>query len=674
MKKAQAKQRIKHLRREIARHTALYHTHDTPEISDEAYDALVRELEGLEISYPDLATNESPTQKVGGRILEGFHKTKHLVPQWSFDNIFSFDELQAWEQRLLRNLEREHGIVRTDLEYIIELKIDGLKLVLTYEDGALQVGATRGDGEVGENITPNVEMIDSIPRAVDEDMTFVAVGEAWIARTQLESINVNREKEGLEPYANPRNLAAGSLRQLDTSVVRSRALETFVYDIEYVESTEDATYETHEDEMRRLDQLGFKVNPHWEKVGTLQAIQDYYNYWTKNRHDEPYDIDGVVIKVNDKRLTRLLGYTSKAPRFAIAYKFPAEQVTTQVHDIDVQIGRTGAITPVAHLEPVSVAGSTVSRATLHNADEIERLDVRIGDTVIIEKAGDIIPKVVRVLPELRTGNEKKFSMKEMLQKKGIVAHREEGVGGESVAWYADDHELFEIRLHKMSHFVSKHALNIEGLSEKTLERFMQAGLVSEPADIFTLTGDDIVALDGFKETSAHNIVSAVKGAREPALHRFIFALGIRHIGREGAFLLANKYGSIDALRTSGTDDLESIDGIGGVVAESAASWFASASNQNILNNLLQYVTPVIERIQQSDELSGMTFVLTGSLPTMTRDEAKESIEQAGGNVTTSVSKKTSYLVAGESAGSKYEKAKKFNVSIIDEDALKDMLS
>lgn len=670
-----ATERVVRLRKEIQRHNHLYHTLDQPEISDEAYDALVFELQKIEKEFPALQEKESPTQKVGGQILDGFEKTQHAVPQWSFDNIFSYEELQKWEEKIHRFIAKDSSLLLHDLSYVIELKIDGLKLVLTYEKGKLVTGATRGDGEIGENITENVKMISSVPVNISEQDTFVAISEAWMTKEDLEKINAERLQQDLPQYANPRNLAAGTLRQLDTEAVRRRNLQTFVYDIDFPSQYDDAKLLTHTEELEYLEDLGFSVNPEWQLVHTIQDIQEYYESWIEKRHHMPYDIDGVVIKIDNKAICEALGYTAKAPRFAVAYKFPAEQATTVVEDIQVQIGRTGALTPVAHLTPVRVAGSTVSRATLHNEDEIQRLGLTIGDTVIIEKAGDIIPKVVRVLTELRTGKEKNFSLQAYCKKHGIDVYKEENEGKSSVAWYAKNTNLFEIELQKMKHFVSKKALNIDGMGEKIVERFMQEGLVTEFADIFDLQKGDIEELEGFKEKSAQNLIDAIQKSKDVELDRFIYALGIRHVGEETAELIAETFGSFEKVQEASLEQLEAIDGVGKVVAQSVYDFFRSEDEKLKVKNLLRHVKAgrKIQDAGYRTQLTGKTFVLTGTLPTLSRDDAKALIKKAGGKVSSSVLKNTDYVVAGEEAGSKLVKARELGVEVIGEEELKGMV-
>ncbi len=674
MTQKEAEKRIKTLVKEIEKHSRLYHTEDTPEISDEAYDALVRELIDLETQFPKLKSKNSPTAKVGGKILEGFVKVKHVVPQWSYDNIFDFAELRAWEEKVKRFIAKEGGLKDEKLDYIVELKIDGLKVVLTYDGGEFVLGATRGDGEVGEDITENLRVVRNIPANVSDKRNFVAVGEAWMKKSDLGKINAEREKDNLPKYANPRNLAAGTLRQLDTSVVAKRNLQTFVYDIEFPNLASDRKIKSHAEELEFLAEQGFRVNSEWRLCKSVEDIEKFYQAWIDKRDKEEYGIDGVVIKINSKRICEVLGYTAKSPRFGVAYKFPAEEVTTVVEDIAVQIGRTGAITPVAHLRPVLVAGSTVSRATLHNQDEIDRLGVRIGDTVIIRKAGDIIPEVLQVLTDLRTGKEKKFSIPEYAKKHNLQIEKGKSGKDESVAWYVKDKNHAAIKLENMIHFVSKKGMNIVGMGEKIVEFFMEQGLVTERKDIFELEAGDMTGLEGFKEKSIQNLLEAIEESKNVALGKFIYSLGIRHVGEETAELLADEFKTIVSLRKATFEKLEAVEGVGGVVAQSIIDWFADAENAREIDGLLEYlrIQKVGGKIQNT--LSGKTFVLTGTLSSMSRDEAKKRIKDLGGKVTGSVSKETSYVVAGADPGSKYDNAVKLGVEILNEKAFEKLLT
>ncbi len=673
----QAQKRIEILRKEIEKHNFLYHTKDTPEISDEAYDALSRELLSLEKDFPKFK-KESPTQKVGGKILDGFQKVKHVVPQWSYDNIFGNEELVGWEEKIKRFLEKE-GVQDEKLDYIVELKIDGLKVVLTYKNGEFVLGATRGDGEVGEDITENLKMVKNIPNNVSSKDTFVAIAEAWIKKSDLLKINKQREKENLPLYANPRNLAAGTLRQLDTNAVAKRDLQTFVYDIEFPEKRFDDKLKTHEEELIFLKKQGFNVNSTFKLCKNISEIQKLYDTWASKRDKQEFGIDGLVIKINSKKICEALGYTAKAPRFAVAYKFPAEEVTTKVLDIQIQIGRTGALTPVAHLEPALVAGSTVSRATLHNQDEIDRLDVRIGDTVIIRKAGDIIPEVVSVLTNLRTGKEKKFSIPEFAKKHGLEIVKEKSglplqTGkDESVAWYIKDKNHAAIKLENMIHFVSKKGMNIVGLGDKIVEFLMDEGLVTERKDIFELEEGDLTGFEGFKEKSINNLLEAIEESKNVSLNKFIYSLGIRHVGEETADLLAKRFETFEKLTKASFDQLSEIEGVGEVVAQSVIDWFANKDNSLELSGLLPFLN--IQKLKAGgSKFTGLTFVLTGALKNMSRDEAKKKIKDLGGKVASSVSKKTSYVVAGEDPGSKFSDAEKLGVNILDEKSFGSLLT
>lgn len=674
MKVLEAENRAKILRKEIGKHAELYHTKDAPEISDTAYDTLVQELLDLERAFPSLATGESISQKVGGKILDGFSKVKHIVPQWSYDNIFDFTELQAWEEKVKRFIEKNGGLKDETIDYIAELKIDGLKVVLTYDNGSFVLGATRGDGEVGEDITENLKMLKNIPEHVSDKRNFVAIGEAWIKKSELEKINRQRAKENLPLYANPRNLAAGTLRQLDTSAVAKRNLQTYAYDIEFPNLQADRKIKTHKEELEFLMAQGFSVNGTFKLCKNVGDIEKFYQSWAGKRDKEEYGIDGVVIKINSKRICETLGYTAKSPRFGVAYKFPAEEVTTVVEDIAVQIGRTGALTPVAHLRPVLVAGSTVSRATLHNQDEIDRLDVRIGDTVIIQKAGDIIPEVLQVLTDLRTGKEKKFSIPEYAKKHSLEIEKGTAGKDESVAWYIKDKNHAAIKLENMIHFVSKKGMNIVGMGEKIVEFFMDEGLVTERKDIFELEAGDMTGLEGFKDKSIQNLLEAIEESKNVEFSKFIYSLGIRHVGEETAELLADEFKTITNLRNATFPKLETIDGVGGVVARSVVDWFGDKENSRELDGLLQYlkIQKVGGKIQNT--LSGKTFVLTGTLSSMSRDEAKAKIKSLGGKVTGSVSKETDYVVAGTDPGSKYDNALKLGVEILDEGAFERLLT
>jgi DNA ligase (NAD+) len=675
----QPEQRIRQLVELVNHHSELYHTHDAPEISDEAYDSLYHELVALEQEYPELRLDTSPTLRAGDMVKDELQSFTHTHRQWSLDNVFSYDELVAWHERV-------HKLVpEVKFSYVIQPKIDGLKIVLHYRDGVLHHAVTRGDGVTGEDVLHTVRTINDVPLRLPDKMSGVFVGEVWMSRDELNRINTDRTHEDLPPYANPRNLAAGTLRQLDASVAASRNLRMFVYDVDDMDGLEQ--FDSYTELLGHLQSLGFAVLPDSEHHTTLSALQDYYDQWGDHRRDQQYGIDGAVIKVNEMSYWPELGHTSKAPRFAMAYKFPAEEATTRVVDIQIQIGRTGALTPVAHLEPVFVDGSTVSHASLHNQDEIDRLDVRIGDTVIIKKAGDIIPKVVRVLPELRTGKEKKFSTQVYAKKHGWQIRRDEN-SGKGVVWYLDDHNHEEIHKQHIIHFVSKKAFDIDGMGEKIVEKFLEEGIIHSIVDIFELDRESILTLEGFQEKSVDNLLAAIDEARKVELHRLLFGLGIRHVGEETARLVAQEVGNkipktntsqishnkavLKQLKSFTAEELQHIDGVGDVVAESFVAHFGAPKNIDTMQRLIKHIAIVVDTHQQLTTFSGKTFVITGTLPTLSRDEAKEMIIQHGGKVVSAVSKNTNYLLAGDKAGSKLKKAQKLGINVIGESEFRKM--
>lgn len=662
--------RAEKLRKLIAYHGHAYHTLDAPEISDEAYDSLVKELEGLEATFPKLKTVDTVSDRVGGEPLKEFVKVEHEVRQWSFNDAFNFDEMKDWEDRIL-NFAKKAGVQDEKIEYCCELKIDGLKIVLTYEDGKLARGVTRGDGVVGEDVTNNVRTITDIPLELSDKVSLIAGGEAWIGKSDLVKINAARGKTGLPLYANTRNLAAGSIRQLDPKIAAARNLHFFTYDLEQVNNTPPLT---QADELGFLKSLGFSVSPQFKICKTLNEVQKYYEEWTRKKDTLEYGLDGIVVKINSRRIQEALGFTGKAPRWAIAYKFPAEQVTTVVEDIVLQIGRQGTLTPVAHLRPVVVAGSTVSRATLHNEDEIKRLDVRIGDTVILQKAGDVIPDIVSVVKELRTGKEREYVWPKRVADCGGGGEIER-VPGEA-AWRCKNKNSFSQIKRRFYHFVGKHAFDIDGLGPKVIDALFDAQLISEYADIFTLKKGDLLALERFAEKSADNLLEAIEKSRAATLARLIIGLSIPQVGEETAILLAQNCGSIERLKDEKMERLEEISGVGPIVAEEIVKWFADKENTKQLDKLLKQIKikqKVASSEEQGGKFKGKTFVLTGTLATMTRDEAKDKIRALGGSVSSSVSKETDYVVAGESAGSKYEKALELGVKILNESEFQKML-
>lgn len=649
-------ERLQKLKKTIEHHRYNYHVLDKEEISIEALDSLKHELSEIEAKYPELITSDSPSQRVAGKPLPEFKKVVHTVPQWSFNDAFNEEEIRAFDTRVRKILKEK---IPT---YTCELKIDGLKVVLTYKKGKLVTAATRGDGEVGEDVTLNVRTIDSVPLTLQKPVDVIVEGEIWMGKSSLKKLNKQREKAGETVFANPRNVAAGSIRQLDPKIVASRKLDTFIYDLsQSSEEFSDSQYE----ELEYLRSFGFKVNPYFKKCKSIDKVIDYWKEWQRKNTTKDYQLDGIVVKVNEKKYQEILGFTGKAPRFAIAFKFVAEQVTTIVEDIVLQVGRTGVLTPVAHLKPVSVAGSTVSRATLHNEDEINRLDIRIGDTVILQKAGDVIPDIVSVMTELRTGKEKKFVWpKKVLQCGGDG--RIERIPGQAAWRCVNPNSLDQIK-RKFYHFVSKKVFDIEDIGPKVVDLLLEKNLIFEYADIFTLKKGDLLALPRFAEKSVDNLLSAIEKARKVKFSRFIAGLSILGVGEETAIELAEHFGTIEKLRKVKYEDLEKMNGIGPIIAESIVDFFKSKDNQKITNSLLKEIT--IEKVSKKTLglLSGKTFVLTGTLEKMSRDEAKNKIREYGGNTSESISKETSFVVVGENPGSKLSKAKSLGLKILSED-------
>ncbi|MDR3559326.1 MAG: NAD-dependent DNA ligase LigA [Candidatus Pacebacteria bacterium] len=702
MNKNQAKIRIEKLSAEISKRRYEYHVLDKPDVTDEIYDSLMKELRELEEQYPDLRAPDSPLRRIGGKPLDKFQKVRHQVRQWSFDDVFSWEELVKWEEKVKRMAEKnsKFKIQNLKLEYVCEMKIDGLKMVLTYENGILVRAATRGDGVIGEDVTENVKTIHSVPLKLNHSVNCVAVGECWLSKSELERINKERKTRNEAQFANSRNAAAGSIRQLDPKVAAGRKLDAFIYDLDYLEIPNNKSEisnvkipKTQLEELDLLKLLGFNVNENHRLCENIEEIQEFYDAWKDKKDNEDYGIDGVVIKINSVEIQEALGYTGKSPRWGVAYKFPAEKVTTVVEDIKVQVGRTGALTPVAHLRPVLVAGSTVSRATLHNEDEIRRLGLKIGDTVVIQKAGDVIPEVVEVLKNLRSGNEKEFRMPKICPICGGSAARKEG----EAATYCLNPKCYAVEREKMIHFVSKKGFNIDGLGEKIVEQLMNEGLITTVADIFELKAGDLEPLERFAEKSADNLVISIEVGKVIELPKFLFALGIRFVGEETAVLIAraiNAEFSIFNFRLENKsqfsisnftkifpkikiEDWKNIKGIGEKSAESLVEWFGDGDNLKLLEKMrelgVRVIMPDAKYEISNTKLAGKTFVLTGELASFTRDEAKDMIRKAGGDVSSSVSRKTSYVVAGDNPGSKYEKAKELGVKVIEEEEFKKIL-
>ncbi len=831
--------RIEKLRRELDRHRYAYYVLDAPEISDEAYDSLFEELLSLEKLSPEFFSPTSPTQRVGAEPLKNFKKVRHAQQQWSFDDVFDFEELVEWDAKVRRMIEKsnlapspvqstghplpggeedkeektlrlinkvisnqesvtskkevvtDYKLLVTNLEYCCELKIDGLKMILTYEKGVLVGGATRGDGVVGEDVTNNLKTIQSVPLELNEKVDAIVVGECWLSKTELRRINQERQVKGEAQFANTRNAAAGSIRQLDAKIAAKRKLDSFIYDVDKIREVGDVrkvgelseSVKTQVEELELLKKMGFKVNREFKLCHSIQEIQTFYESWTTKKDQQDYEIDGIVIKINSQVLQKELGYTGKAPRWGVAYKFPAQQVTTVVENIDVQVGRTGALTPVAHLRPVRVAGSVVSRATLHNEDEIKRLDVKIGDTVVIRKAGDVIPEVVEVLKKLRTGAEKTFQMPKTcpicggaIERKDlgttnphlsrlldILSQEEKKIGketsdphlsrlnldilsqeerkimkktsgphlsgvpdilsqrekkivkktSESAAHYCLNPKCFAVELGQLIHFVGRKGFDIVGLGESILERFLSEGIISNFADIFDLKIGDLEPLERFAERSAEKLIASIEKSKKITLEKFLYALGIRHVGEETAVLIARaikaefKISNLkfqiksqvsndqklkeieiktleDIIKIFPQIETESwlgIHGIGEKSAESLTSWFADGKNLQLLEKMeslgvelegMEHGAGSLEHDGKA-KLANLTFVLTGQLTGFTREEAKDMIRKEGGDISSSVSKKTDYVLAGQEAGSKLQKAQALGVKVIGEEEFLKML-
>lgn len=660
------RERYEKLKESVRKHRYNYHVLNEEEISIEALDGLKHELVLIEKEYPELVTPDSPTQRVAGKPLDTFEKVVHKVQQWSFNDIFDEDEAREWDERVRRQLKKELGkdVAPT---YIAELKIDGLHVILDYKKGVLDIAATRGDGKVGENVTLNVKTIESVPLKLEEEVDVIVEGEIWMGKKGLAKLNKQREKEGLEPFANPRNTAAGSIRQLDPKIAASRPLDSFIYDIG---ASSVGIPKTQSEEIEFLRDLGFKINDQYKVCATIDDVIDFRKKWIKNMGKLDYLIDGIVIKINDREYQEALGYTGKAPRFAIAFKFPTEQATTVVEDIKLQLGRTGVLTPVAVLRPISVGGVTVSRCTLHNEDEIKRLDVRIGDTVVIQRAGEVIPQVVQVLKDLRTGKEKKYRFPTHVPECGGDGSIERIPG--QVAYRCVEKNSLGMQRRKLHHFVSKHAFDIEGLGPKVIDKLLDGGIISNYDDIFTLKAGDIEMLEGFKEKSITNLLEAIDNAREVELARLLVGLSIPHIGEETTILLARHFDSIENIQNADLDELQSIEGIGDIVAESIYNWFRDDENEKMLMRLLSHIS-IKKMKRQKKTLDGKVFVLTGTLKDYSRNEAKEEIRKRGGNISSSVSSSTDYVIAGENAGSKLQEAQSLGVKVIDEKTFKNML-
>lgn len=657
--KATIRERIEKLREEIRYHEYRYYVLDSPEISDAEFDQLMRELEKLEEEYPELRTPDSPTQRVGGEPLDAFEKIEHSVPMLSLSNAFNEGELRDFVERVYRLAGRR------DLDFLVEHKIDGLTAVLRYEEGVLTLAATRGNGIVGEVVTENIRTIRSVPLRLPEPLTMEVRGEVYISKRDFQRINEERLEQGEEPFANPRNAAAGSVRQLDPRVAASRSLSMQVYDLVNLEGRE---IRTDREALELLQSLGFKVN-WYRSCRNVDELIEVCNEWTIKRDDLPFEIDGLVIKVNDLALREQMGTTAKSPRWAIAYKFPAQQKTSIVKDIVITVGRTGALTPTAILEPVHIAGSTISRATLHNEDEIRRKDVRIGDHVLVQKAGDVIPEIVKVIKEKRDGSEQVFQMPERCPVCGAEAIREEG---EAVIRCSNVAGCPAQLREGILHFISRDAMNIEGVGPALVDQLLEKGLLKDYADLYALKEEDLLPLERMGKKSAANVLRAIEASKDRPLHNLIFALGIRHVGAGVARVLAGAYKSIDELARVSREDLEAIDEIGPAIAGSIVNFFREERNLRVIEKLRGHGVKMSaegegEAAALLEGIAGKRFVFTGTLQNFTRTEASEKVLAAGGKVSSAVSKNTDYLVAGEGGGSKLDKARELGVTILTEE-------
>jgi DNA ligase (NAD+) len=658
LSRKEAAARIAALRRDIEHHEKKYYVDNNPQISDAEFDGLVKELQRLEERHPDLVTPESPTQRVGGKPSEGFPTVRHATPMQSIDNVYSVEELEEFGRRI------EKLRPGRTLEYVAELKIDGLGISIVFRDGRLAQAVTRGDGTQGDEVTANVRTIKSLPLSIPRRGKVEVRGEIYLPFASFRRINREREDAGEALFANARNAAAGSLRLLDPREVAGRRLDAFLYYLAFDGEEPASQWES----LRTLADLGFKANPHSRRCRTFGEVTEYWREWTEKRDTLEYDVDGVVIKVNDREDRRALGSTAKFPRWAVSFKFPARQATTRLNDIIVQVGRTGALTPVAVLEPVKLSGTTISRATLHNEDEIRRKDIRIGDVVLIERSGDVIPQVVGPMRERRTGREKPFVMPLQCPICGSKTYRPEG---EIVSRCANPSCPARLR-EAILHFAGRRAMNIEGLGESLVDQLMEKKLVSSIPDLYGLDLETLAGLERMGAKSARNLLDEIEASKKNDASRLIFALGIRHVGEKLARTLSGRFGGVDALAAAGEEELTDIDDVGPIVAANVVFFFGQPENRILLNKLrasgVNFAGQKEPALVDGGPLLGSAFVLTGALERFTRDEAKAEIEKRGGRVADSVSGKTGYLVAGADPGSKLSKARKLGVKILDERA------
>ena len=651
------KKRIDELIKILNKASYEYYTLDSPSITDQEYDAFMDELIKLETNNPSLVRNDSPTVRIGGEVISDFKKVTHSIPMMSLGDIFNEEEIRDFDEKIRKVVKNP--------EYVCELKIDGLSVSLVYENGKLVRGATRGDGTVGEDITHNVKTIKNVPLSLPQDIDIEVRGEIYMPISSFNKLNEERSKKGEKEFANPRNAAAGSVRQLDSKIAAERNLSTFMY---HMPLPDGYNLKTQYESLEFMKNLTFTVNPNIRNVSTIEEVIEYINYWNEKRKELPYEIDGIVIKVNDYNDQRKLGVTAKVPKWAIAYKFPAEEVLTKLKDIEFCVGRTGKITPRADLDPVRLAGSVVRSATLNNQDYIKEKDIRIGDTVSIRKAGEIIPEVVEVKFERRTGTELPFKMIENCPICGSKLVKKEG----EVAYFCLNTECDARNIESLIHYASRDAMNIEGFGERIVEDFYNMGYLKNISDYYTLkeSKEELMELEGFGEKSISNLIENIENSKNNSLERLIFGLGIKHVGKKTAKILSEYYKDLDSLMNSNIEELSTIPDIGETIAKSIVDYFNTEKNINLINNLKENKINInyIGKEKNINELFlDKTFVLTGTLEKLTRDEAKELIESLGGKNTSSVSKKTDVVIVGDSPGSKYEKAMDLGITIWSED-------
>ena len=661
------KQDIEELKQTIHQHDHQYYVKNSPTISDQEYDALLRRLRDLEAIHPGFVTPDSPTQRVGGKVDERFKAVMHPVPMLSLDNTYNVDEVRAFHQRVLRGLP---DVPEDSIEYVVELKFDGLAVALTYEDGLLVRGATRGDGLQGEDITANLRTLRSIPLKVDTGFfkRIEVRGEVYMPKKEFERINTEREAEGETPFANPRNAAAGALRLLDPAITADRKLDIFIYGVGFLDSS---PFKTHYELQEQLKALRFPVNDYNRKCENFESTLTSIEKFRDKRKELDYEVDGLVIQLNSLAHRKQLGETSKFPRWAVAYKYEAEQAVTEIIDIVCQVGRTGSITPVAELRPVLISGSTVSRATLHNEDEIKRKDIRVGDRVVIEKAGEIIPKVIRVI-EPFGDRSMPFEMPTLCPECKSSIYRAEV----EVVWRCVNSACLAQLKERLKHFSSRKAMDIDHFGPAVIEQLVNSERVKNFSDLYTLKLDEVASLERMADKSAQNLISAIKKSKLAGLSRFLYGLGVRHVGQRTAILLAGRFRSIKKLQETSYDELEKIDEIGSVIAESLKAFLDRDTNRQEIDRLLERGILMEEQGEPPESggpFEGQQFVLTGTLTRFTREEAKEKIQSLGGRVTATISKKTDYVVAGTSAGSKLEKAQQLDIPVLDEEALQKLM-